>query len=771
MPPASKRKVAEETRKAAKKIKGASSSAEELLQEVDRMLGMEELKEATVKVEQHDYSDLIKNKIFDDDEDSDDGLNQGENLFEAEGGDDSEEEKEEELEVSEIVDKHVQATFGKAIDQIEMVAKLALAAKGKQIDELKGTVTKAMHERDVAMEKYKKYKRMAEQTRSSSGNSLAMVKDLEEANRDVRTKAELRETLLNEERNKNKVLEAKLEEFQTKMKMLAHKLTIDNDRQGAIAMFDTTGKVKTAELNDKEKVKYKRPSGERVNKAIDEAAVGKQVAKNIPPTKVASQMTLKPVEVKMSAATTKVSVDALAEKIKLNREENLPKKYLSKAPKDLLPKVDLNKEDDIKKLLGSNKDEKVVVDNPPKKEAGQNLPSAPVQKEAEMKTKMKKLLGEVRLWKDTEGRIVSDGFLKLPTKKALPDYYDVIKKPMDICKIQQKIANDQYSSMLALQNDFVLMIKNAQKYNIDGCEIFNDSITLMKVFDEIKMNLDQKNDQPKAKESELEADLPKPEEFPSPKELKKIYPGISVASTKTAIETPAKNVTKKLPAGISFDSRKEEAKIPDVQKKVMSLPKGILLNPTKEESRVPIAETPVKKGPKKLPAGLSLNSSKEEMKIPQTPARKSSRSLGNLNVSVSASPMPATPRSSRTLGSGISLKKTSGEHIPLALGDKIPTETPNKASKASILNNSSISIGKASDDKITTETPIKAAPKSILNNSSISISKPSDETNVDSTEDDNDSTNSDAGEESGSNTDAYDSLLSRIRKQLKQVQH
>ena len=303
----------------------------------------------------------------------------------------------------------------------------------------------------------------------------------------------------------------------------------------------------------------------------------------------------------------------------------------------------------------------------------------------------------------------------------------------------------------------------------------------MKVFDEIKMNLDQ-NDQPKIKESEPEADLHKPEEFPSPKELKRIYLGISVASTKTAIETPAKNVTKKLPAGISFDSRKEEAKIPDIPKKVMALPKGILLNPTKEETRVPVAETPVKKGSKKLPAGFTLNSSKDEMKIPQTPARKSSRSLANLNVSVSASPvpptprsssspMPATPRSSRTLGSGISLKKTTGEPIPLALGEKVTNETPIKAAPKSILNNSSISIGKASEDKVTTETPNKAAPKSLLNNSGISISKPSDETKIDSPEDDDDSTNSDAGEESGSNTDAYDSLLSRIRKQLKQVQH
>ncbi len=38
-----------------------------------------------------------------------------------------------------------------------------------------------------------------------------------------------------------------------------------------------------------------------------------------------------------------------------------------------------------------------------------------------------------------DGRVLSDPFIKLPTRRELPDYYDVIKCPVDINKILNKI--------------------------------------------------------------------------------------------------------------------------------------------------------------------------------------------------------------------------------------------------------------------------------------------------------------------------------------------
>lgn len=37
------------------------------------------------------------------------------------------------------------------------------------------------------------------------------------------------------------------------------------------------------------------------------------------------------------------------------------------------------------------------------------------------------------------GRVLSEPFMKLPSRRELPDYYDVIKKPLDIKKIMNRI--------------------------------------------------------------------------------------------------------------------------------------------------------------------------------------------------------------------------------------------------------------------------------------------------------------------------------------------
>lgn len=62
----------------------------------------------------------------------------------------------------------------------------------------------------------------------------------------------------------------------------------------------------------------------------------------------------------------------------------------------------------------------------------------------QLKRKMKKILEIVMKYTDAEGRILSQPFMKLPTRKELPDYYEVIKKPIDINKILQRLQADKY---------------------------------------------------------------------------------------------------------------------------------------------------------------------------------------------------------------------------------------------------------------------------------------------------------------------------------------
>ena len=45
----------------------------------------------------------------------------------------------------------------------------------------------------------------------------------------------------------------------------------------------------------------------------------------------------------------------------------------------------------------------------------------------------------VMMYEDQDGRVLSDPFIKLPTRRELPDYYEIIKKPVDITKILSKI--------------------------------------------------------------------------------------------------------------------------------------------------------------------------------------------------------------------------------------------------------------------------------------------------------------------------------------------
>lgn len=43
----------------------------------------------------------------------------------------------------------------------------------------------------------------------------------------------------------------------------------------------------------------------------------------------------------------------------------------------------------------------------------------------------------------SDGRTLSGPFMKLPSKQELPDYYNIIKKPIDIKKIQQRLEENK----------------------------------------------------------------------------------------------------------------------------------------------------------------------------------------------------------------------------------------------------------------------------------------------------------------------------------------
>ena len=57
----------------------------------------------------------------------------------------------------------------------------------------------------------------------------------------------------------------------------------------------------------------------------------------------------------------------------------------------------------------------------------------------------------VNQYQDQDGRVLSEPFYQLPTRDELPDYYEIIRRPVDIYKIEQRIEGEKYKDMDALE--------------------------------------------------------------------------------------------------------------------------------------------------------------------------------------------------------------------------------------------------------------------------------------------------------------------------------
>ena len=56
-------------------------------------------------------------------------------------------------------------------------------------------------------------------------------------------------------------------------------------------------------------------------------------------------------------------------------------------------------------------------------------------------------------------------FKKAVSREEVPDYYEIIKEPMDIQTLRTNLSNNLYKTKEAFKNDIELIFKNAKKYN------------------------------------------------------------------------------------------------------------------------------------------------------------------------------------------------------------------------------------------------------------------------------------------------------------------
>ncbi|VVC46092.1 Hypothetical protein CINCED_3A003697 [Cinara cedri] len=111
-----------------------------------------------------------------------------------------------------------------------------------------------------------------------------------------------------------------------------------------------------------------------------------------------------------------------------------------------------------------------------------HLPPATLQK-------LRTLFNTIKDFKDQKGRLLSIIFMKLPSKIEYPDYYEVIKKPINLEVISQKLKNNLYESLDDLAADYVLMFDNACKYNEPDSQIYKDALTLQRLTLQTKLQL------------------------------------------------------------------------------------------------------------------------------------------------------------------------------------------------------------------------------------------------------------------------------------------
>ncbi|XP_024944895.1 ATP-dependent helicase brm isoform X7 [Cephus cinctus] len=168
--------------------------------------------------------------------------------------------------------------------------------------------------------------------------------------------------------------------------------------------------------------------------------------------------------------------------------DSLTEKEWLKAIDDDVAEYEEEEEDDKKKKKTRKRKKKgEEEDEPtPKKRRGAGATVDP-----KMKRAMKKLIMVVVNYTDsTDGRLLSEPFMKLPSRRELPDYYEIIKKPLTINKLLQKIDEGKYSDFDELEKDFMQLCKNAQIYNEEASLIHEDSIVLQSVFTNARQRLE-----------------------------------------------------------------------------------------------------------------------------------------------------------------------------------------------------------------------------------------------------------------------------------------
>lgn len=90
----------------------------------------------------------------------------------------------------------------------------------------------------------------------------------------------------------------------------------------------------------------------------------------------------------------------------------------------------------------------------------------------ELASKIKEMLLVILKSTNDEGELIAEAFQTLPNRRELPEYYQVISKPMDFDRIRKKLESGRYSTLKDVNDDMNLLVTNAQTFNEEDSDIF-----------------------------------------------------------------------------------------------------------------------------------------------------------------------------------------------------------------------------------------------------------------------------------------------------------
>ncbi|KAI1385311.1 uncharacterized protein F4822DRAFT_412734 [Hypoxylon trugodes] len=87
-------------------------------------------------------------------------------------------------------------------------------------------------------------------------------------------------------------------------------------------------------------------------------------------------------------------------------------------------------------------------------------------------------------YKDADGYHIASHFQRIPNRRLIPDYHEVIKEPIAFSTIRTKKLKKQYTNFTEFVRDVALISHNAMVYNRPSSEFFQDAVRLREVFKE-----------------------------------------------------------------------------------------------------------------------------------------------------------------------------------------------------------------------------------------------------------------------------------------------